>query len=305
MKFPLLLIFLLLLFFQGFSQNPAEDMQWWNETHGWEEGDPVWRDWMTLSPGYFGPNALPVPHVMKGELFKSPEIEITLSNHALPGDPTQDISGYTYIPFAKNKIAIEMYGVILERFAFSETIRDERLSRIKNGKGTAAGDFYFSTLIQLLKGRKFPNTLLRFGTKTASGNQLEGARYIDSPAYFFDASFSKNFGSHENESFKPFLMLGFYSWQTNDALNLQNDALLYGAGADYTKNYWLFSASLSGYSGYKKELDRPMQLNFDVRKDFEKSAFRLQYHHGLQHWNYKTIRVSYILKFKTREREGV
>ncbi len=275
-------------------------MQWWNETHGWQEGDPVWRDWMIISPGYFGPNALPVPHVMKGELYKTPEIEITFSNHFRPGDPTQDISGYTYIPFAKDKIAIEMYGVLFEHFAFSEKVRDERLARIKDGRGVAVGDFYFSTLIQLTKERKFPNTLLRFGTKTASGNQLEGARYIDSPAYFFDASFSKNFGNTETGNFKPFLMIGFYSWQTNDAMNLQNDALLYGAGADYTANNWLYSASLSGYSGYKKELDRPMQLNFDVRKNFEKSALRLQYQHGLQHWNYKTIRVSYIWKFTNK-----
>ncbi len=271
-------------------------MQWWNETHGWQEGDPVWRDWMIISPGHFGPNALPVPHVLKGELYKTPEIEITFSNHFRPGDPTQDISGYAYIPFAKDKIAIEMYGVVAEHFAFSEQIRDERLARIKDGKGIAIGDFYFSTLIQLTKERKFPNTLLRFGTKTASGNQLEGARYIDSPAYFFDASFSKNFGNTETGKFRPFLMLGFYSWQTNDALNLQNDALLYGAGTDYMLNSWLYSASISGYSGYKKELDRPMQLNFDLRKDFEKSALRLQYQHGLQHWNYKTIRVSYIWK---------
>jgi hypothetical protein len=48
-----------------------------------------------------------------------------------------------------------MYGVIIEHFAFSEEIRNERYSRIEDGKGYAIGDFYFSTLIQLLKTANF------------------------------------------------------------------------------------------------------------------------------------------------------
>lgn len=293
MKIRLLLLLLLVTTFSGMAQ-PEEDMLWWNQLHGWEPGDPGWRNWMTISPGYFGPNALPVPQVQKGELVRKTEFEITASNHFSNGDPTQDISAYLHIPFAQNKIAVEMYGVAFERFAFSEEIRNERFARIKDGKGTAIGDFYFSTLIQVLKDKKFPNTLFRFGTKTASGNQLEGARYIDSPAYFLDLSFSKTVGDTETGAIKPFGMIGFYTWQTNDELNLQNDALLYGLGADYLKNNWLASISWSGYSGYKNQRDRPMQLHFDLRKDFAKNAIRFQYLHGLRHWNYKTIRFSYI-----------
>lgn len=280
------------------AQSAVEDMTWWNSLHGWEEGMPGWRNWMKITPGYFGPNALPVPANPKGELFKTAEVEITASNHFNKSDPTQDISGYIYIPFAQNKIAFEMWGVVFERFDFSEEIRNERVSRIKDGKGTAIGDFYFSTLIQLVKDKNFPNTLLRLATKTASGNMLEGARYTDTPGYFFDLSFSEKFGNNESGMLKPFGMIGFYSWHTNDELNLQNDALLYGLGIDFIKKEWLMSGSWSGYSGYKKELDRPMQLNFDLRKDFNGSALRLQYQHGLQHRNYKTLRLSYIQKFK-------
>jgi hypothetical protein len=304
MNFRLLTVLLFFVVLPGMAQQSGNDLSWWNELHGWKEGDPGWRNWMKITPGYFGPNALPVPHVQKGELFKKTEFELTVSNHFHTGDPTQDISAFLYIPFAQNKIAIEMYGVAFERFAFSEEIRNERYARIKDGKGTAIGDFYFSTLIQVLKNRKFPNTLFRFGTKTASGNQLEGARYIDSPAYFLDLSFSKTFGNNKTGAIKPFGMIGFYTWQTNDELNLQNDALLYGLGADYNKNNWLFSVSWSGYSGYKNERDRPMQINFDLRKDFTKKAVRLQYQHGLQHWEYKTIRFSYIWKINRQEQEN-
>jgi len=297
MKSRFIIVLLVFIAFPGRAQPSGNDMSWWNELHGWEPGDPGWRNWMIISPGYFGPNALPVPQIQKGELVRATEFELTASGHFHDGDPTQDISGYLYIPFAKNKIAVEMYGVVFERFAFSEEIRNERFSRIEDGKGTAIGDFWFSTLIQVFKNRKFPNTLFRFATKTASGNKLEGARYTDSPAYFLDLSFSETVGNAETGAVKPFGMIGFYSWQTNDELNLQNDALLYGLGADFQKNNWLLSASWSGYSGYKNERDRPMQLNFDVRKNFRKQAIRFQYEYGLQHREYKTIRFSYILKW--------
>ena len=291
------ILLFLLLSVVSFAQDPNEDYSWWNEIHDWP-GYPGWRNWIIISPGYLGPNALPVPEVKKGYLRSKTEFEVTASSHFIKGDPTQDVSARFYFPFAQNKIAVEAYGVILEHFAFSEEIRDERFARIKDGKGTAFGDLYFSTLIQISKDRKFPNTLLRMATKTASGNQLEGARNTDSPGYFFDLSFSKDFGSNEEGIFRPFGMIGFYSWQTNDEQNLQNDALLFGLGADYEKNNWLFSGSWSGYSGYKDQRDRPMQLNFELRKDWDKKAFRVQYLHGLRDWKYKTVRLSFIWKFK-------
>jgi hypothetical protein len=292
------LFLFLFISFNAIAQSPGEDYSWWNELHDWKESDPGWRNWIIMSPGYLGPNALPVPEVKRGFINSKTEIEITASSHFLKGDPTQDISGRLFIPFVQGKIAVEMYGVILEHFAFSEEIRNERYSRIEDGKGYAIGDFYFSTLIQLSKDRKFPNTLLRLATKTASGNQLEGARYTDSPGYFFDLSFSKELAKTDKGMFRPFGLAGFYTWQTNDELNLQNDAFLYALGADFERNSLLFSASWSGYSGYKNERDKPMQLNFELRKDFNGKAFRVQYVNGLRDWEYKTIRFSFIWKLK-------
>lgn len=299
MKIRLLLfICIFFLFANSSAQNTENTWQWWNELHGWEDGDPGWRNWMKITPGYLGPNALPVPQVQKGFIKDSTEFGITFSNHFHPGDPTQDLSSYLFIPFANNKIAIEMYGVFLEKYAFSEEVRNERIARDKDGEGFAIGDFYFSTLIQLSKNCKFPNTLLRVTVKTASGNQLEAARYSDSPGYYFDLSFSKDLGEIQSGIFRPFGLIGFYSWQTNDELNLQNDALMYALGTDFEKKKWLLSASWSGYSGYKNERDQPMQLNFDLRKDFSRKALKLQYQHSLRNWGYKTLRISLIWKLK-------
>ncbi|MGE0021880.1 MAG: hypothetical protein AB7S72_19580 [Draconibacterium sp.] len=294
----ILLFALLFVSTEVFAQSGSDDMSWWNKLHGWEEGDPGWRNWMIISPGYLGPNALPVPEIKRGFLNSNTEIELTASTHFLKGDPTQDISGRLFVPFCQNKIAIEIYGVVAEHFAFSEEIRNERFARIEDGKGYAFGDLYFSTLVQLWKNRKMPDALLRMAGKTASGNQLEGARNTDSPGYFFDISFSKKLGKTEKSYFRPFGLAGFYSWQTNDELNLQNDAFLYALGTDYNRNNWNCSAAWSGYSGYKAQRDKPMQLNFELRKDFEGKAFRIQYLHGLRDWEYKTIKFSFIWKLK-------
>jgi hypothetical protein len=189
--------------------------------------------------------------------------------------------------------------VVIEHYAMSDSIRDARIARDKDGKGVAVGDIYFSTLIQVVKGKKFPDTMFRMAGRTSSGSQIEGARYSDSPGYFFDLSFSKEFpGKNEKMSFLPFGSFGFYSWQTNDDLNLQNDAFMYGAGADLKWSRWSVSNSLSGYSGYKKERDKPMVYTFDLSHTLKRQTLRLQYLYGIRDWNYQTIRFSIIWNLK-------
>jgi len=293
MRYLSIVLFFLLL---GFTSSAQDDWSWWNDLHGWEKGMPGWRNWIIMSPGYLGPNALPVPELKRGFLVNETEIELTASSQFHYGDPTQDLSGRLYIPFAGGKIAVELFGVIIEHYNYTEEIRNERISRDKDGKGTAVGDLNVTTMIQLVRNRKFPNTLLRVNLRTASGGNLEAARYSDAPGYYADLSFSKDIGNPERLIFRPTGMLGFYSWQTNDELNLQNDALLYGLGADLEKGSWRFTASSTGYYGYKNNGDRPWQLNFDLRKDINKMAFKVQYQHGLQDWMYRTVRFSFIWK---------
>lgn len=277
----------------------SEDYIWWNIKHGWEPGKPGWRNYMRITPGYLGPNALPVPDVKKGIVPLGTNLEIGFDYHFMEGDPTQDIFAKYYRSFAEGKIAIELYGVIAEHYNMSDFIRDERISRDFDGKGFANGDLYFSTLVQLVKGRKFPDTMVRMAGKTAAGNQLEGARNTDSPGYFFDFSFSKSYaGRKENHSFLPYASFGFYSWQTNDEANLQNDAFMYGLGAEIKCMHWTISNSLSGYSGYKKERDKPMVYTIDLNRQFRNKTFRIQYLHGLRDWTYRTVRLSLILNFQ-------
>lgn len=289
-RFLFLLLFIIPL--TVFSQ---EDFTWWNEIHGWKPGMPSWRSFMIISPGFLGPNALPVPEMKKGILSGKREIEFGTDLHFLKGDNTQDLSGRFYYPFASGKIAIEVSGVLLEHYAMAEFIRDKRIARDKDGRGLAIGDLYFSTMIQLFKDRKLPDTMLRMSCKTASGGRLDAARYADSPGYFFDLSFSKNLSSNEGKTqFVPFGSLGFYSWQTNDDMNLQNDALLYGAGFDLRRNKITVANSISGYQGYKNNGDRPVIYTLDIQQKLKNKTLRIQYLHGIHDWLYQTVKLSLI-----------
>ena len=292
-------IILLLLCIIPFLAYSGEDFTWWNTLHGWKPGMPGWQSYLHISPGYMGPNALPVPEVKKGIVEAGSNVEFGMDLHFMKGDPTQDLFAKYYRSFADNKIAIEFYGVLAEHFAMSTTIRDERLAHNFDGKGITNGDLYFSTLIQIIKGKKFPDTMFRMACRTASGNKLEAARYTDCPGYFFDLSFSKEYLSdNEKFSFLPFASSGFYSWQINDAVNQQNDAIMYGLGGEVKCSRWTLSNSLSGYSGYKNLRDKPMVYTIDLNHSFKNHTIRLQYLHGLRDWNYRTIKLSVIVNLK-------
>jgi len=294
----LLVIFLLISFFPGLSQE--DTWKWWNDQHDWKPGMPGWRQMIILSPGFLGPNALPVPDLKKGIIPEQTEFETSFSTHSHPGDPTRDLSMRLLYPAFKGKMAVEMYGVVLEKYGYTEEIRNERVSRDKDGKGFIPGDFYFSALIQLCKKRRFPDTVFRLAGKTASGDAF-AARYTDTPGYFFDFNSSKDYNLSGKSSLRPFCTLGFYSWQTYNEATPQNDAILYGAGLEYSNSSWLFSGNLSGYSGYLKNHDRPQVITLESRYDWPSAAAGIRFLYGLRDWNYKTVRFSYIWKFGSKD----
>jgi hypothetical protein len=293
MKRLLLFCCLITVTITGICQE--DTWKWWNEIHHWKSGMPGWRTMMFLSPGYLGPNALPVPEMKKGLISGTAELETTVSAHFLKGDPTQDFSAGFFYPVANGKLAFEAFGVALEKYGYSGEIRNLRISRDKDGKGIAVGDFYFSVLIQLCKDRKFPNTMLRFACKTASGDAF-AARYTDTPGYYFDVSSSRDIPVSATSKVRPFASFGFYSWQTYNEATPQNDAIMYGAGVDYLLKQWMFSGNFSGYSGYLKLNDKPQVFTMETKYDWKTYAVRCRFLYGIRDWKYKTIRLSFIWK---------
>lgn len=292
-----------------FSQ---DDFAWWNEAHSYD-GYTHWTNYIIYSPYYLGPNALSVPRSKKGRTREHVELSMEYVRHFSTGDQTQNLFMSLYVPLVKNIIAIELYGVPYERFKMDYETVLERRARYQNGEGSAIGAFYFSTIIQLLKKEKWPEVALRMACRTASGNNLGSARYTDAPGYFFDISMGKDFTLDQHADFfiRPHGMIGFYSWQMNLPNNKQNDAVLYGIGADIRYKSWFLNNSVSGYSGYfGNDLlivgdtenpvpfkDRPMLYKINAGKELVWLRLSIGYQRALYNFKYDHIKMAVTFLF--------
>lgn len=305
-----LLLLVMVSFHQGFGQ---DDATWWNETHHWD-GITPWQDYMIYSPAYMGPNALSVPCSQKGIVKDRYEVQIGVDGHFSKGDQTQDVSLRMYYPLIMHRVAIELYGVPAEHYAMNEKTVIERRSRHRDGSGFSAGDLYFSTLVQVIRNKRFPDIVLRMACKTASGGMLSDARFTDAPGYFFDISAGKDFMFDQSwlKKIRIHAMAGFYSWQMNLPNNQQNDALLYGAGVDIVTDDFKLETVLEGYSGYfgKRGLyivdksewiefnDRPMLWRTQLVKETRNLDVVLGYRYGLNDFGYQTINFSLLFHWE-------
>lgn len=259
-----------------------------------------WTRYMVLSPGYMGPNALPVPHVPKGIITEGGYFRSGAEVHMSSGDQTQNLYAHLYLPIVDSVVAIEAYGVPAEHYHLDTATRHRRNTHLLVGEGYASGDVYFATHLSILRNhQKWPDVVFRAGIKTASGSQLSAARFTDSPGYFFDVSFGKGkkLLNKQFHTIRWYGMLGFYSWQTHKHRYMQDDAMLYGAGIDLSTGNYTFSNVLAGYAGYRKNEDQPVVYRFKLDRKIKRHTVRLQYQAGLNHFPYQSIHVSFFYYF--------
>lgn len=273
-----------------------DDMGWWNERHQWDGISP-WVNYLTLSPKFMGPNALPVPEIRSGMLRNNLEVETRFGGYGSRGDNTFDTYGRVNVPLCNGRVALEGWVTALEYFETDTTTRDLRAARTRSGKGTAGGDIHFSTQVQLVKDKAgWPDLLLELTMRTASGTRLRDARYTDAPGYWFSVSAGKEkkTGGKLITAIRPYALLGFYSYQTHDVFQPQNDCLLYGAGIDLTTECFVWSHQWGGYAGYLRNGDQPMVYRSLVRfhSKIADVVFRLQF--GLHDFEYRSLHCGFV-----------
>lgn len=289
--------FLILLLAAGTKYCLAQDddYTWWNNKHNWDGHSP-WTSYLTYSPAYFGPNALPVPEIRDAAIDKRMGLESRADLHFSTGDNTQNLFLKLHYPFWDGRVAVQVYGVPAEHFIMDTLTRDERAGRDKDARGVVAGDVHFSTLIQLLRNKEhWPDLLLGFSFRAPSGGGLGNARYTDAPGYHFDISGGKSFALGEKLQFRPYLMLGFYVWQTNLEINPQNDAFLYGAGLSLFGEGFECHARWGGYKGYLNNGDAPMVLRARASYSFSNTDLRLSFQQGLHDFEYSTVSLGVVV----------
>ena len=282
-----------LLFWSSLLQ--AQDFSWWNRKHNWD-GHTNWSDYMIISAAYLGPNALPVPEVREGKLPKERSFELALDGHYSKGDQTGNLFTELFFPLFSDRVGMGINYVPFEIYKTDTLTRDLRRSREYDATGFSYGDVYFSTYIHVVREQnRIPDVMLSVNLKTASGTRFEAARHTDTPGYYFDVSAGKILYTGEGRlnKIRYYAMLGFYVYQTNLENYMQNDAIQYGSGADFTFGKFHMKHEISGYAGYLDNGDRPMvyrmNLSWRCRSALE---LGLRFQQGFFDFPYTSVRLS-------------
>lgn len=284
--------------FHCFAQ---EDFSWWNRIHDWDGVTP-WNRYMTLSAGYLGPNALPVPEVRDGRVDTLFRFDLLAGGHFSPGDRTVD--GYVRLaaPFSDGKVSFEIAAVPIEYYVTDTATRDERASRERDGRGLAAGDIHLTTLIQLIRDHpSIPDILLETSFRIPSGKTLLGARYTDAPGYHMDLSFGRLLSPQCRFKVRAYALAGYYAYQTFDPQHLQDDCFLYGIGVRIATPGWAWSNQLTGYSGYMDNGDRPRLYRSELRRIGAAFDGLLQIQVGLHDFEYRSVHAGLSWKISHAE----
>lgn len=261
------------------------------------DGFTPWTKYQISSPGFFGPNALPVPLIHKAMI---PEKFCWTGQYEYyygPGDETHDFRTHMIVPIAKGRIGLEFKYVPVEFFGMDSVVsRTRRTISGKSVNGTAFGDLYFGTIVQLIKNHPFlPDISVSMACRTASGTAREYARYTDTPGYYFDASFGDSYGKDSGffRHVRWYTEIGFYSWQTYLDNYPQDDALLFGGGIDFDFKDFFVNQTLSGYSGYMNNGDRPVVYRIDFGIKMGNAALVFGYEKGFRDYPFQSIKAGF------------
>ncbi|MBQ7191302.1 MAG: hypothetical protein IJS00_00315 [Paludibacteraceae bacterium] len=257
-----------------------------------------------ISTRYNGPNAFPVPDMLDGRV--SPTMKIELAGdyyHGFSSDRTADLFARAYIPLFTRRVNLTVWMPVMEWYSTPvKRLQECQLQDTASISGHGMGDVYLSTDIQVLYARRWwPDITVRAAIKTASGGQWRQARHYDDPGYFFDAAIGKSLYisadgkpsaerlSDNDWEIRLAASAGFLCWQTTTAN--QNDAVQYGVQLLVRQKYVSLRTTFNGYSGWRKNGDKPMVVKAELRgyaKGFEPFAV---YQYGIQDFPFHLLRI--------------
>lgn len=286
MKLYKLVAFVIFAFYSvGLFAQAQADLDWWAQGVKWD-GFTHWSRYIVRSPGYLGPNALPVPDVAQAKLGTKPSFIVSGEYHKGRGEMAVNPLLNINIPIAKGAAALDFIYRPLEYYETEQWIGLERRVRYSACKGTAKGDLYIGTLVQLFKQDKAPvDAVMEIYFKTTTGKGLANARHIDAPGYYFDLNVGRTFVKKDNGFLRKVRVSGIgglYVWQADFDNNRQNDAILYGLRTDASFPFFDMSLSWAGYSGYMNLRDNPMVVRCTIEKKIKHLSLFLRYQKGLR-----------------------
>jgi hypothetical protein len=282
--------FFLIVFLFFTCQSQAQTQDKWSKIVRWDGFSP-WQKYMIYSPGYMGPNALPVPSMANGGIDSVDYVGASGSFFFSKGDNTQGIRFSGNYCLVKDLISFDASWIPVEWFQLSDEIKDKRHVYWPNYYAKKAnGDVLLNMNVRVLKKwDKYVQLAFRIGYRFPSSDVAEvaAARYTDAPGYFFDFSAGKTLSP--DKRWKLSGMMGFYVWQLNDYG--QNDAFLFGAGLEYNSNKWHWQLNGRGYTGWLGNGDFPVVVSSSLEKQLKVFGFFLNLQQGLHDFDYTGVEI--------------
>ena len=259
-----------------------------------------------VAPGYFGPNAFPVPDMLDGTTSSDLRVELygdgfLCSMTRRPSDDiTLDLFAKATIPLFTDRVNLVIWMPVVEWFRSGPAVNV--LRRVQDPdrwiSGVDSGDAYVSTDILILDERKRGcGLVLRAALKSASGNSFGTARVYDAPGYFFDVAVGRDIvkSADGKTVFRTALSAGFLCWQTGNGR--QNDAVMYGALASLKTGPFKAEVNYGGYVGWEGKGDRPMTLKTKLSWSIGRCSINAMYQVGFVDWPFHQIRLGAAYSF--------
>lgn len=299
-KIRLLRQYLILVAFV-FCMSPSiraqtQNFDWWDQLHDYPNAAGKLRDrYKNISPGFMGPNALPVPILFEATIDNDLWFQAGGEFHRGQGDRTNNFVLRANIPLAQGKVALFLNSVPRETWQVSEEIRDERRMVAFDGEGRNTGDITYGFIFSVFDEEKNGFNLAGLAqAKTTTGSALDNARFSNASMFAWQAHFSKSLWRNNTSIWKLKAMLGFVTWQTNKnslpngSNQAQNDALGYGIGLSYKKEAFYIESDVSGYHGYIGNRDYPTFWRSRAEYRWKGFGININYHYGLKAWDWNT-----------------
>lgn len=256
--------------------------------------------YLIVSPGYFGPNALPVPRLTDGRVKEKLWIDLEYEHYSGTGEVTYDVFTDIHIPIANGRVSLNFYYVPYEFYSVDTELSRERRSQSGEAlNGSAQGDVYFGTHVQIIRDHQWiPDLAFGMTGRTASGTKTEDVRFSNAPGYYFDLSVGKSYvlSGLKDAHIRWFALAGFYVWQTYLDEYPQNDALLYGAGLELKFNRISLLNTVRGYNGYMQNGDHPLVYRFELGLSEGAASLILGYEYGIRDYPFSCIRAGFRIK---------
>lgn len=250
---------------------------------------------LLIAPGSMGPNALPVPEIMNGNVGTDFLFKFSIDNYYRDNGGDNGHTAFINIrfPVVQNFMAFELNWDLIDYFRTTNRVRDLiQLYKDDPGWGTEIGDIILTTYIQITQENKFtPAIMLSSSLKTTTGSVFDG-RHIDLPAHWHYFSLGKYL--YTNHYFKWRLngMLGYYFWQTNERNLEQDEGPLWGLENQLNYKKLEIGTGFSGYKGWKfYGHDRPILFRSRFVVNNKKVNYFVDYKTGLRDYPYSSIKV--------------